>query len=99
LVEVEVKKLEDQIRDDFLDKKTMVTKQGVHDHANKLEDYYHELISLMPWLGPHITKRINQGDALQRIRCMMPPIMVKGRYFLGRMLDDQRKPHTSGATT
>ena len=38
LVEVEVKKLEDEIKEDFLDKKTKVIKQGAHDHADKFED-------------------------------------------------------------
>ena len=71
----------------------------MHDHVDKFEDYHYKLISLMPWLGPHITKRINQGDALQRIRCATPPVMVKGRYFPGRMLDDWRKLHISGMAT
>jgi len=53
---VEVKKLDDEIKEYFLNKETRVIKQGVHDHADKFEHYRHELISLMPWLGPHITK-------------------------------------------
>lgn len=71
----------------------------MHDHAGKLEDYHHQLISLMPWPQTHITKRIDQGDALQRIRCVTQLVMVKGRYFPEIMLDDQRKPHIGGATT
>lgn len=55
LMEVEVKKLEDEIKENFLNKKTRVIKQGAHDHIDKLGDYHHEFISLMPWLGPHIT--------------------------------------------
>lgn len=94
-----IKKLEDEIRDEFLDKKTTVIKWGTHDHDDKLEDYHRELISLMPWFGPHITKRINQGVALQRIRCTTRPVMVKGRYFLERMLDDRRKPHIGDVAT
>lgn len=48
LIEAEVKKLEDKIKEDFLDKNTRVIKQGVHDHGDKFEDYCSELISLMP---------------------------------------------------
>lgn len=58
LVKVEVKKLEDEIKEYVLDKKNKVIRQYVHDHADEFEDYHHELISLMPWLGPHITKKI-----------------------------------------
>lgn len=63
-VEVEVKKLEDEIKEDFLNKNTKLIKQGVHDHTDKFREYHHELISLMPWLGPYITTRIDQGGAL-----------------------------------
>lgn len=55
LVEVVVKKLEEEIKEDFLDKKTRVIKQGAHNHIGKFGDYCHELISMMPWLGLHIT--------------------------------------------
>ena len=48
LVEAEVKKLEDEIKKDFLDKKTRVIIQGVHDHVEEFLDYSQELISLMP---------------------------------------------------
>jgi len=99
LVEVEVKKVEDDIMEDFLDKKTRVIRQGVHDHANKFEDYCYELISLMPWLGPHITKRINQGGMLQMIKCSTPLVAIKGGYFLGKVMDDWMKPYTGGAAT
>ena len=39
LVEVEVKKLEEEIKKDFLDKKTMVIKQGAHDYGDEFWDY------------------------------------------------------------
>lgn len=56
LVDVEVKKLEDEIKEDFLTEKTRMVRQGVYDHADKFEHYCRELISLMPWLGLHIAK-------------------------------------------
>lgn len=64
LVEVEVKKLEDEIKEYFLDTKPRVIKQGAHDHINKFKDYRRELINLMPWIELHITKRINHGGIL-----------------------------------
>ena len=45
LVEAKVKKLEDEIKEDFLYKKNKVIRQNVHDHADEFEDYRHELIS------------------------------------------------------
>jgi len=70
LVVVDVKKLEDEIKKDFLDKKTKVIKQGAHDYVDKFRDYHQELINLMPWIGPHITKGITHGGTLQMIKCM-----------------------------
>ena len=58
-MEEKFKKLEDEIKEDFLDKKTRVIKQGAHDHVDKFEEYRHELISMMPWLGLHIAKCID----------------------------------------
>ena len=40
LVEVEVKKREDKIKKDFLDKKTRVIKQGAHNYVDEFEDYH-----------------------------------------------------------
>jgi len=64
LLEAEVKKLEDKIKIDFLDKKTRAIKQGAHDYLDEFGDYHREFISLMPWIGPHITKRTNHGGTL-----------------------------------
>ena len=63
-MEVEFKKLEDEIKEAFLDKKTRVIKRCAHDHVDKFGDYCRELISLMPWLRPHIATQINHGGAL-----------------------------------
>lgn len=48
--------LVDDIKEDFLDKMSSVIRQDVHNHGNKFETYCRELICLMPWLEPHITK-------------------------------------------
>ena len=56
LVDTEVKKLEGEIKEYFLSEKSRVIRQDVHDHDNRFEAYRCELISLVPWLGPHITK-------------------------------------------
>lgn len=66
LLEAKSKKLEDRIKKDFLDKKPKVIKQGAHDHIDEFEDYCWELISLMPWIGPRITKWINHGGVMLR---------------------------------
>ena len=56
MVDVEVKKLEDEIKDDFLAEKTRMVRQGAYDHTDKFDNYHRKLVSLMPWLGPHIIK-------------------------------------------
>lgn len=99
LLEVEAKKLEDEIKKDFLDKEPRMTKQGVHDHLEELGDYCQELISLMPWVGPHITNRINHGGAMLMIKCETQPVIMKYGYVPGKLMDDQMKPYTGGAVT
>ena len=55
-MDAEVKKLEDEIKEAFLVKKTRMVGQGTYDHTNRVEDYRCEIVSLLPWLGPHIAK-------------------------------------------
>jgi len=63
------------------------------------KDYCHEFISLMPLLGSHITKKIDQGSTLQMVKCAMLTVTIKGGYFSGNMMDDRMKLYTGGATT
>jgi len=44
----EVKKLEDEIKEEFLAEKTRMVRQGAYDHIAKFENYQRELVSLMP---------------------------------------------------
>ena len=53
-MDMEVKKLEDEIKEEFLTEKTRMVRQGAYNHTDKFES--HELISLLPWLGLHISK-------------------------------------------
>ena len=98
-MEVEVKKLEDAIKAHFLDKETKVIRQGGYDHTDKFKDYHYKLISLMPWLGPHITKQIDQGSALQMVKCVKSIVTIKGGYFPGNMMYDRMKLYTGDVTT
>lgn len=74
-------------------------RQDAHDHDNKFEAYHYELIRLMPCLGLHITKRINQGSVLQMIKFAMPLVTMKGGNFPGNVMDDRMKLYTGGVTT
>lgn len=65
----------------------------------RLKAYFHELIIMMPWLGPHIAKRNGQGSKLQVLKYTMPTIIVKGRDSLSNMMNDRMKLFTSGETT
>lgn len=78
-MEVEVKKIQDEIKRDFLYKKIRMIKQGVHNCSNEFGDYRQELISLMPWNRPHITKGITHGGALQMVKCMT--VKIKDMFF------------------
>lgn len=98
-MDTEVKKLEDKIKEDFLRKKTRVIRQDAYDHDGRFKAYYRKLISLMPWIGPHITKRVDQGSALQMVKCTMLTVTINGGYFLGNIMDDRMKLHMGGATT
>ena len=98
-MEAEVKMLENEIKQACLVDKPRMARQGVYDHTYKFENYCHELISLMPWLGPHIAKYSDQGSALQMVKCTMPTIIRKAGYFLGNMMDVRMKLYTGGETT
>lgn len=65
LMDAEVKKFENKIKEAILIKKLRMVRQCVYNHTDKLEDDRHELVSLRPWLGSHITKRNDQGRTLQ----------------------------------
>lgn len=56
LVDAKVKMMEDEIKEDFLRKNTIVERLDAYDRDNKFKPYCHELISLMSWLEPPITK-------------------------------------------
>ena len=98
LLKAEAKKLEDGIKKDFLNKEPRMTKKGVHDHIDIFGDYRRDLISLMPWIGPHITKQINHGGAMPMIKCATRPTIIKSRYIPGKVMDDRMKLYTSGMT-
>lgn len=53
LAEAEFKKFEDEIKEDFLNKKNRVIKHGANNHVENFLDYHNKLISLMPWFEPH----------------------------------------------
>lgn len=42
----------------------MVIKHDSHDYVEKFGDYRQELISLMPWIGPNVTKEIADGGMM-----------------------------------
>ena len=84
---MEVKKM-DEIKKDFLCKNIKMVRQGACDHNDKVKAYCRELISLMPWLGPHIVNHNDQGSTLQVIKYVMPTIIIKGRDSLDNIMND-----------
>lgn len=51
-MDIEVKRLENEIKQAYLIDKPRMARHGVDDHTNELEYYRHEFIKLLPWLGP-----------------------------------------------
>lgn len=99
MMETEVKKLEDEIKEEFFVEESRMVRQGAYDHIDKFEHYRCELVSLLPWLGPHITKRIDQGSMLHIVKCMMPTITMEGGDSPRTMMEDGMELHMGGATT
>jgi len=46
--------------EEFLVEKLRMVRQGVYAHTDKLENYHHELVSLLPWLGLHIVNVVTR---------------------------------------
>ena len=67
-MDAKVKTLDDEIKEEFLVEKTRIVRQVAYDHIGKFENYRYEFVSLMPWLGPHISKRINHDGMLYTIK-------------------------------
>lgn len=96
-MDAKVKKMEDEITKYFLSQKTTLVRQGTCDHDDRFKG--HELISLMPCLGPHISKHSDQGSALQMLKCVMPIVRIQGGDSPGTMTEDRMELYTGGATT
>jgi len=99
LMDAEVKKMEDEIKEEFLTENTRMVRQGAYDHADKFEHYHCELVSLLPWLRPHITKLSDQGSTLQVVKWTMPTTTMEGGDSLQTMVEDRMDLHIGGATT
>ena len=64
MVEAEVKKLEEGIKKDFLDRKTIVIKQDELDSIDKLRDRHREFLSFLHGMGWYVIKDITEGGAI-----------------------------------
>ena len=91
MAEEEVKKMEEGIKRNFLDKKVVVIQQDVRDYDDKFGEYHQNLINLMPWIGLRITKGIIDSGVMQVLK-------LKGDLFQKNLSDSRLKPYTSGTT-
>lgn len=99
MMDAKVKRLENQIKQACLIDKPRMVRHGVNDPTNELDDYHRELINLLPWLGPHITKCSNQGNALDTVERAAPTVAREIEDFPQIILEGKMKPHTSDVTT
>jgi len=95
LMDAEVNKIEDEIKEEFLTEKIGMLRQGAYDQTDKLENYRHELVSLIPWLGLHIVKHSDQGSVLQ----MRKGTTIEGGDSLRTMTEDKMVLCTGGVIT
>lgn len=98
-MDIEVKRLENEIKRAYFIDKPRMTRQGADDDTNELEDYHEELINLLPWLRPHITKHSNQGSTLHMTEHAVPTATRTNDKFLRTILEGEMKPCIGGATT
>ena len=68
------------------------------DHDDSVKAYCHELVSLMPWLGPHIAKCSDQGNTLQMVKCAMLTTKIEGGDSPRTLMEDRMKLYMGGAT-
>ena len=61
MTEAEFKKLEEGIKKDLLNRKTVVIEQDELKYIDRLGDYRQEFIGLMHWMGPYVIKEITNG--------------------------------------
>ena len=74
-------------------------RQGAYIHTDKLESYHRELVSMFPWLRPHLAKRSDQGSAVPIVECAMLITTRDNGDSPRTMVEDKMKPHTGGAPT
>lgn len=98
-MDTEVKKLENEMKEAFLDEKPRMARQGMYSHTDKLESYHRELVSLLPWLRLHLAKRSDEGSALKILQCTMPITTMEDGDSLRTMIEDEMEPRNGGAAT
>lgn len=89
MAEAEVKKREEGIKKDFLDRKTVLVEQDGHDYVDKPGDYCREFIGLMHCMGPFAIKEIADGGVVHLMN-------FKGEHFPGKVNGSRLKPYISG---
>ena len=77
----------------------MGIKQDVHNYVDEFGDYRRELIRLMLWIGPYVTKGITDGGVMQLVKCTMQLEKSNGSPFLGEVNNRWLKPYTGGEAT
>ena len=98
-MDAEVKKLENEIKEAIIVEKSRMVRQGAYSHIDKLESYRRELVSLLLWLGPHIAKCSDQGSTLQKAKCAMSIVTIKGGDSSGTMMEDWMELYKGGVAT
>jgi len=98
-MDAEVKKLEDVIKEALLIEKHRMVRQGAYDHTDKFEHYHREMVSLLPWLGPHIAKCRDQGTTLQVVKCVILTTTIDGGDSPRTTVEDRMEPRMGSVTT
>ena len=89
MAEAEIKKLEEGIKKDFLDRKTIVIEQDELDYIDRLGDHCRKFLSLLHGMGPYVIKEITDGSALQLVK-------LNDELFPGKVNGSRLKLYTGG---
>jgi len=68
LMDVEIKRLKNDIMQSYLVDKLSVTRPDTDNHTTALEDSSLKFITLLPWVQLHLTKQSNKGSTPHKIK-------------------------------
>ncbi len=99
LKDTKIKRLENEVTQVCLVNKPRMTRQDTNGHTTTLEYCNRELMTLLPWLRLHLTKRSNKGSAQHKIKHAALDVMKEIELCPWTILEGELKSGRDGMTT